>query len=282
MQKILLTGASGFLGNYIIDGLKNKYEIIGLCNKQQQEKLQNNFFIDLANVEQLEEIFKKVQPDIVIHTAAISSIIQCEKDVDYAYQVNVIASTQLATLCNINNIKFIFCSTDMVFDGKKGNYTETDIPNPINIYGTQKYEAEIGILQANENAILARLPLMIGENKNGNAGVVAEMQEKNETAAAIHLFTNEFRTPALVEEVVQGLKILIKNNCVGIYHVSGSQKLNRLQIAEYIKEKYNLSNLKLIPTTHQAIGITNRPQDISMDNKKMIALGYNPLPILVV
>jgi dTDP-4-dehydrorhamnose reductase len=276
MHKLLLTGSNGFLGTHFNNLLHKQYNIVGIYNTTKNELIPESYNVDITNANALKELIIKIEPQIIVHTAAISSIAQCEKNEENAYAVNVTASIQLATLAKQLNAQFVFCSTDLVFDGTKGNYTETDTPNPINKYAEQKYIAEQNIVEANENVIISRLPLMIGENKNGFAGVIAEMQYKNKQSEAMHLFTNEYRTPALVQDVVKGIKILLDKKATGIYHIAGTQKMNRLSIAQYVKEKYNLENLQLITTTHQEKNITNRPADVSLSINKMQELQFHP------
>jgi dTDP-4-dehydrorhamnose reductase len=279
MQKILITGISGFLGSYLYASLKEDYKIIGTYHNSDKPIIAHAVKIDLANIQAVGNWIEQLRPNILIHTAAITSIAQCEKEEAYTYQVNVAASVEMAWMAKLCGAKFIFCSTDMVFDGRRGNYTETDLPNPINIYGQQKAAAEKHCIAVNENTIIARLPLLIGENKKGTAGSIAEMQIKNEQKGTMHLFTNEYRTPARVEDVVQGILLLLQKAAKGIYHLSGTEKMNRYQIAERIKVKYKLNDVSLIATTHQEQGCTNRPVDVSMDNTKMRNLGYAPLDI---
>jgi dTDP-4-dehydrorhamnose reductase len=279
MQKILITGASGFLGTHLYKHLHNNFLVISLFNSNILQH-KNAISFDLNNIAAIPNLLNLIKPTVVIHTAAISSIAQCEHNKSQSYNINVAASEALALHCKKIHATFIFCSTDLVFDGTTGNYNEEDIPNPINEYGLQKYEAEKNIIAVNEDAIIARLPLMIGENEKGIAGVVAEMQLKNKQGVSMHLFSNEYRSPALVEDVVFGLELLMLKKKSGTYHLAGKQKLNRVQIAEYVKTKYNLNKLILIPTTHQQLGITNRPADVSMVSSKMYALGYKPLPLI--
>jgi dTDP-4-dehydrorhamnose reductase len=280
MHKLLLTGSSGFLGMHFYNLLHNQYNIEGIYHNTKNNVVVQNHQVNITDAIALNAVVAKTQPQIIMHTAAISSIALCQQNEAHSYAVNVTASIQLASIAKQLAAQFVFCSTDLVFDGTKGNYTETDTPNPINIYAEQKYIAEQKIMEAYPNAIIARLPLMIGPNQNGTAGVVAEMQQCNAQHKTIHLFTNEYRSPALVSDVVNGLHLLLQNNCSGIYHLGGSQTLNRLQIAAYVKKKYNLQNIELIATTHQQKNITNRPANVSMCISKMKKFGYAPSNLL--
>jgi dTDP-4-dehydrorhamnose reductase len=276
MQKLVLTGSNGFLGTHFDRLLHKHYHIVGIYNTEKNDSIQESYKVDIANTAELVHAIEKIQPNIIVHTAAISSIAACEKEETSSYAINVDASVQLAALAKKTKAVFIFCSTDLVFDGKKGHYKEEEIPNPINKYGEQKYIAEQKIREANAGAIIVRLPLMIGENRKGFAGVVAEMKYCHEQKKKLFLFTNEYRTPALVEDVVKGIQILIEKKVTGIYHLAGRQKLNRLQIAQYVKAKYALNDVELLTTTHFEKNITNRPEDVSLEINKIERLGFQP------
>jgi dTDP-4-dehydrorhamnose reductase len=276
MHKLLLTGSGGFLGTHFFNQLHKQYNIEGIYNTTQNAAIPQSHKINITNTAHLQQLVLAIQPNIIVHTAAISSIAQCEANTQNSYTINVTASIQLATLAKQVGAQYVFCSSDLVFDGINGNYTETDTPNPINIYAKQKYIAEQKIIEINPNAIIARLPLMIGKNKNGLTGVVAEMQQYDLQHKSMHLFTNEYRTPVLVQDVVEGIKILLQENATGIYHIAGAKKMNRLQIAQYIKQQYNLENIQLIGTNHQQKNITNRPGDVSLNITKIQSLGFVP------
>jgi dTDP-4-dehydrorhamnose reductase len=276
VKKVFITGISGFLGSFLQEQWQQLYEVHGCYNTTLPLNNNNCSSIELTDTKKLEALLDNVMPDVVLHTAAISSIAECEKSYDYAYNVNVVVTQFLATYCAKHNISFIFCSTDLVFDGKKGMYTENDIPNPINIYGQLKLEAEKEILRNNKNACIARLPLLVGENKRGLAGVIADLQLKNENRQPAYLFTNEYRSPAWLNDIADGFEIIMQNNISGICNVAGSEKISRYVLGLLIKQKYKLSNLKALPVTHNEIGITNRPQDASLNIDKLKQYGFNP------
>lgn len=276
MQKLLLTGSNGFLATHFYNLLQNKYRIIGLYHNAKNEAITESYKADLQNIEALKQLLHLVKPSIIVHTAAISSIARCEANEAYAYAINVTATAFLATYCAVNNIAFVFCSTDLVFDGIKGNYTETDLPNPINIYGEQKYIAEQKVITANKNALIVRLPLMIGENKKGFAGVIAELRYKEQHNEPAFLFTNEYRSVALVDDVVNGINLLLQKKQTGTFHLAGANIMSRWDIGNYIKKAHKLSQLHIVATTHQEKNISNRPANVSFNIDKMKKLGYLP------
>jgi dTDP-4-dehydrorhamnose reductase len=279
VKKVFITGISGFLGSFLQLHWQQLYEVCGCYNTTLPINSNNCNSIELTDTKKLEALLDNVMPDVVLHTAAISSIAACEKNYDYAYNVNVAVTQFLAMYCAKHKINFIFCSTDLVFDGKKGMYTEDDIPNPINMYGQLKLEAEKEILRYNKDTCIARLPLLVGENKRGLAGVIADLQLKNKNRQPAYLFTNEYRSPAWLNDIAKGFEIIMENNISGICNVAGSEKISRYELGNKLKQSYNLVDLEILPTTHQQQNILNRPANAGLLINKLKSYGYNPKPI---
>lgn len=149
MKRILITGSTGMLGSDLVRKLTqfSEYEIYGLGRSMNMALSKSNqFTIDLARPFSPESI--PVKPDVIIHTAAITDLNLCERDPELADRVHVQASKTVASLAG-KNTKFIYISTDSVFDGKKGNYSEDDIPNPLNQYARSKLRGEQAVLETN-------------------------------------------------------------------------------------------------------------------------------------
>jgi dTDP-4-dehydrorhamnose reductase len=276
MQKLLLTGATGFLGKAIIKQLQHQYEIHGLYFNNQPNDSITSYKINIIDFSSLKNVVTQIQPHIIIHTAAISSLAACEADIKYSHEVNVEASKVLAHLAHEFSATFIFCSTDMVFDGTKGDYTEQDFAKPLSLYGQQKYSAEQEVFKANNKSIIARLPLMIGENNQSSVGVLSEMIAAHKTKSTLNLFTDEYRSPAWVHDVADGLQLLCKLNKGGIYHLGGKENWSRYQIGCMVQEQFNLIDLTLNAITHAHVSISNRPKNGTLNSGKMFQLGYQP------
>src|SRR5437868_6929145 len=132
-MRILLTGVSGLLGINFAITASESHEVFGIYNNQ--TIISNLFFtayIDLFDDKATNKFLKKWKPDWIVHCAALTDVNKCEEYADLAYHINVQLSKQLALLANKNNIKFLYISTDSIFDGKRDNYLETDIPTPLN------------------------------------------------------------------------------------------------------------------------------------------------------
>ncbi len=276
MQKLLLTGATGFLGKAIIAQLQHQYEIHGLYYTNLPNTSISSYKINITDFSTLKNITQQIQPHIIIHTAAISGLMACEADELYSYQVNVEASKILAILANEINARFIFCSTDMVFDGVKGDYVETDIPNPLSLYGQQKHTAELEIVKANPESCIARLPLLIGKIESSSVGLVPEMIVANNEGKTLNLFTDEYRSPVGVSDVVAGLEILSKKGQSGIYHLGGKENWSRYEIGIMVQKILSLNKICIKATDHEALSINNRPKKGTLNSGNMFQLGYNP------
>ena len=151
MKKILITGISGFIGNYLHKYKPDNIQLIGTYFKNKPVLFETE--ICELNLMRVDDFIKNnIQKfDIVIHCAAESSLVECEKNQERAYILNSEATEKLVSWSFKQKSKFLFLSTDIVFDGNKGEYSETDNPQPINVYGQSKLEAEQKILKVHES-----------------------------------------------------------------------------------------------------------------------------------
>ena len=170
-SKILISGISGFLGYHMLKALSLEYHIVGIYNKtkpiySEVELIQ----CDISNYSELKTIFEKNNFIAAYHLAAYSKTALCQSDPDMSYRVNVKGTENMALLCKEFSVPSIFTSTDQVFNGEKGNYKESDKPEPINIYGEHKLKAELKILESQSDMKIVRLPLIIGHcGKSGTS-----------------------------------------------------------------------------------------------------------------
>lgn len=271
---ILITGANGFLGSHLFPKLSQKYSTMGIARKL-SENTENLLECDLSDSKSLIDILNKIKPEIVIHTAACSTLSFCEQNPMDSFLTNVQSTQTIYDWSANQNSYLIFTSTDQVFDGKKSNYKEEDKPNPISEYGKQKLEAEKIVLQNQQNVVL-RLPLLIGIGKGVRKGTLHQMVEQIKEGKSLNLFTDEYRTPLSADEVVRVIEFIIENKLKGLYHISGNQRINRYELGLLIAKRFNLPQSKLIATTRKKAGMGNRPKDVSLNNEKLKTVGFFP------
>lgn len=234
---ILITGANGFLGYYLVEQLiDSKHQVIatGRGPSRLPFRGQSNFQyeeMDFTDPFSIHDIFEKIKPEVVIHAGAISKPDECELDQMKAFLVNVEGTVQL--LINSSELKshFIFLSTDFVFDGERGMYSEMDLPGPANYYGRTKLEAEEAVKEYEHDWAIVRTVLVYGKNHSGNKNFLEIIREKLERAEEYNVVDDQVRTPTYVEDLAKGIVMIIEKKAKGIFHLSGKDILTPYQMA---------------------------------------------------
>jgi dTDP-4-dehydrorhamnose reductase len=277
MKKILVTGGSGFVGGHLVTLARKKYEVHALSHKT--PLLFNNIVahqFDLAEVSQIKSLLDEITPDVIIHTAAIANPDRCEENPDAAIQVNFRATEALASWTYKTGARFIFTSTDMVFDGAKGNYIESDPPNPISFYSNTKVRAEEAIVANHSNYVIARVALVYGMRITRPGGFFEKMIKKLKIGEKITLFYDQFRSPILVNNLAEALLELAEHDFVGVIHLGGSERISRWKFGLKLCKIFDLPSQNIVKASmFDFAGIAFRPQDISFD----IALAEKTLKV---
>jgi len=273
MRKICcVTGANGFVGGNVIAQALGDWEVHAL--DQRAIPGMNDAFqiyqLDLRETEHLRKLFHRIQPDAVIHTAAMADIDACQSQPDMAEQVNVEITRNLAELCAESGTKLVFCSTDSIFDGQKGNYSEEDLPAPLNFYAETKVRAERIVAVGNTDAVIARLSLVMGLPvlSAGNS-FMAKLIERLEAGQRSGFPENEIRTPIDVITLGRALVELAGNSFSGVIHLAGNDRLTRYEMACRIAQALGYAPDLIAPTDSSAMpDRAPRPRDVSLDNSK--------------
>jgi dTDP-4-dehydrorhamnose reductase len=265
---VWITGAGGLIGS----------ELVRLAPQIAPGKRARGLThgeLELLDFAAVEKLFREEKPGAVIHCAAISRSVDSQGAPDLAQRVNVEATAHLAQLAA--DIPFLFFSTDLVFDGEKGNYVETDEPNPLSTYGETKATAE-GIVQRNPRHCIVRISLTGGTSPRGDRGFNEEMKSAWGKGRALHLFVDEYRCPAAAPIIARAVWELIEREAGGIYHLCGVEKLSRYQIGELLAERHPELNPKIIAGRRVDYKGPPRPPDTSMDCTKVQKLLSFELP----
>jgi len=281
MKKLLVTGASGFLGWNLCRLASNSWDVFGTAFSHPTAPPDVHLVkLDLTDGDELARAFRAVRPDAVIHTAAASQPNFCETHREQTHTINVEASVRLAELCADADIPFVFTSSDQVFDGRNAPYRETDPVCPINVYGEQKLMAEVGILRAYPKAAVCRMPLMFGPPSPAHSSFVQPMIKAMKDGEELRLFTDEFRTPLGVTEATKGL-LLALEKVSGIIHLAGRDRVSRYTFGQLLAETLELHGARLGKCRQADVPMAAaRPPDLSMDISRAVALGFNPLPLV--
>ena len=281
MKKLLITGANGFLGWNICRLAKGRWHLFGTVYSNQVEIPKvTTTRIDLTDYSELKRLFKEVRPDAVIHTAAASDPNYCQVNPDVSYGINVEASVNIALLCSDYMIPYVYTSTDLVFDGLKAPYQESDPVCPVNVYGEHKALAEERILNAYPQSAVCRISLMFGLSGPVAKSFIQPMLLAMKEGRELSLFVDEFRTPLSAATAVAGL-FLALDKVRGIIHLGGKDRISRHDFGKLMQRIFKFENAKIRPCKQDQIHMPAlRPTDVSLDSSKAAALGFRPLPLI--
>lgn len=265
---VWITGANGLIGSHLI-------HLARACVPDWQVIPIVRPVFDLTDTRSVISAFQKDRPQLIIHCAAMSRSPDCQADPHKAHELNVRVTQTLADMAT--DIGFLFFSTDLVFDGQKGSYVETDAPNPLSVYAETKVLAERHVLR-NPNHTVIRTSLNAGPSLPGDRGMDEQMLLALRAGKTLHLFTDEFRTPIPAEETARAVWELARQNARGIYHVAGAERLSRWEIGQLLVQKYPQFREQLLATSLKTYQGAPRSPDTGLDCAKAQARLSFPLP----
>lgn len=245
-MKILLTGANGLLGQKLVELIvaKGEHQLIATARGANRLPLQQGFTyvaMDITSQHQVHETLATHQPDVVINTAAMTNVDQCELEREAGWNANVNSVQYLVEACEANGCFLLHLSTDFIFDGTKGPLTEEETPNPVNYYGEGKLAAEKLIINSGIKWAIARTVLVYG--------VVADMSRSNiilwvknslENGQPIQVVNDQWRTPTLAEDLAMGCYLIAIKKAEGIFNISGKDMLTPYDMAIKVRDYFNL------------------------------------------
>lgn len=249
---ILITGSDGLIGSSLYAYLKSKnFSVVGV-------DVNNSKFVDIvldiSNKLKFSETLVKVSPHIIIHTATMKGLAECETNKIKAWNINVGSTEVIVQHAKNNDLKVLYISSDMVFDGVNGNYKENDLPNPINWYGTTKYHSELLIKQISNYAI-CRTALVIADLRKEDKNILDSEMKKNDLSVQslfpyflinkmlknklVKFSDKTISSPTHIDLLLISIYKIIKMDTKGVLHITGSESISRynfaIKIARYLK-----------------------------------------------
>jgi dTDP-4-dehydrorhamnose reductase len=268
--KILVTGASGFVGWNLVNRLKAGHELTAVYNNNRLEFPCPSVRAELSDSKQVRALFKN-NYDTVVHLAAVSNIDNCERDRDACTKSNLAATGNLvesavASGCN----RFIYFSTDQVYSGPTSFYREEDQVNPQNYYSEMKVRAERAVLGRSKSAVVVRLALCYGFSNPLNTGFLIKMIEQFRQKRTGKYFTDQFRTPVLVSDAVESIRFLLEGKPGHrTYNIGGADRVSRHEMAILCAKAFGLDEKLALKTTMSASPQNAlRPADCSMNSSR--------------
>ncbi len=279
--KLVITGASGFLGYHLVRIAAEMFDVYALYNSLKGDfEFVNWLQCDITNHIQVVDLLEDIEPDFIIHAAACADTNFCELHPKESRLVNVDATINLVGIAADFNIPFVFTSTDLVFDGEREMYKEEDVVNPVNEYGRQKAEAERVVLEIYPNSLVTRLPLMFGDVKaGGNGNYLRRFIADNNEGKVSSLFRDEYRSIGGAYSIAKAILALMANQN-GIVQIAGKEVVSRYDFGLSVAEVFALDKTLLQSVSQNDFTfVAKRPKNVSLDITKALQLGYTPLSI---
>jgi dTDP-4-dehydrorhamnose reductase len=274
-MRILITGASGLLGLNLALETSHQHTIFGTVN---HHDLQTDLFTviqtNLLAPGAVERLLERTQPDWIIHCAALANLDACETDPIQAKQLNTELPHILASHVARSGARMLHVSTDSVFDGLRGDYTEEDTPNPMGVYSRTKFEGELVVAEADPTAIIARVNLF-GWSLPGNRSLAEFFYNNLSLGRQVMGFTDVLFCPLLANHLAGIFIKMLERNLSGLYHVVSSECLSKYDFGVQLAHRFNLDSSLINPTSVSQSGLkaTRSPNLTLRSDKLALSLG---------
>ncbi len=282
-MKVLITGGSGLLGQYLNIELSRDHSILSLYNKNIRNcKNYTSEETDINDKDRMKDIFKSFRPDIVIHTAAVSTpLLASQIDPRLVYDTNVNATKTLAELCMESNARLVYTSTDLVYAGYRGSMLKEDAKLiPLSLYAETKLMGEVKIKETFDNYLILRVALLYGFGLNKCYNHFHQMYLNLKDRIPVKLFTDQFRTPVELSNAAEIINELIKKGVKNeIINLGGIERVSRFQIGELLCDKAGFDKELLLPITMDDIPDLPKVEDVSMDTSRLQSYGIRQLSL---
>jgi dTDP-4-dehydrorhamnose reductase len=284
MQRILVTGANGFLGYYLVKQLLEKKQLVVATGKGPGRLPFHgeNFIyetLDFTDKASVTGILDKYKTDVIVHAGAMSKPDECETNREEAFKVNVTATVNLLSAARACKCFFIFISSDFVFDGEKGMYLEDDPAHPVNYYGETKLKAEDAVKQYPFDWSIVRTVLVYGKPFLNRSNILTNAATALRKGETLKIFNDQVRTPTYVEDLAAGIVSIINKKATGIYHLSGKDVMTPYEMVLAVAE-YLCLDSKFVSKVTEAefVQPARRPLKTGLNiSKAEKELGYRPI-----
>lgn len=284
MEKILITGSNGLLGQKLIDRIlaADNYALIATSKGKNRHPQQEGYIyaeLDTTHRDEIRRIMSLYQPDIIIHTAALTNVDTCETQRDLCWQLNVSAVFFLIEACAEADVRLIHLSTDFIFDGANGPYAETAEPNPLSYYGQSKWAAEKLLMQSGIKWAILRTIIVYGIVKDlSRSNIVLWAKTALQKGENINVVNDQWRMPTLAEDLADICLLAADKKAQGVYNASGRDMLSIIEMVRAVADFYGLNKSLIHPISSASLNqAAKRPVKTGFVLDKSIRdLGYAP------
>lgn len=260
-RTLLLTGASGFLGQRLRLGLAQDWRVVAPSRAT----------LDLADTESLRRAFDEAAPAVVVHAGGIADADECERQPELALLVNVQAVEMLAALCARANARLVHLSTDYVFDGEQGRYRERDEPRPISAYGRGKLASETAAVTACPSCVVLRLSNCYGRPLGGRPAYIDALRARLAAGKPVPSFVDQWRSPTAADQLPEVVgRVLCDETLRGVFHWGGADRVTRYEMNLMFCRAMGFDERLIVPAkAAEQRFLAPRPRDSSLDSSRL-------------
>ncbi len=274
MKSVIITGAYGQLGEACLKHLKSNFKVY-FSGRTIPDNDLNGIQLDITDQRSVQKIVTEINPDVILNLAAMTHVDGCESEPETARTINV---DGVKNLCQGYKGHFIQISTDYVFDGMAGPYTESDKTNPLSVYGQTKLEADEWLLANQEKHTIIRTNVVYGYTKRTQASFVKWVVDSLSDGKQINVVDDQWNNPTWTESIASIIKVLIEKEAIGLYHYGDKDYMNRYELAQLIAKVFELDAALISPiSTSKLNQPAPRPLKSGLKTEKIeSALGIVP------
>lgn len=283
-MKILVTGSNGLLGQKLVHQLKADAEVELIATARGENRLNDKsgyqyYVMDICNRDQVMEVVASVKPNVIINTAAMTNVDACEDDKKACDKLNIDAVSYLIEACQLNKVHLVHISTDFIFDGEDGPYTEEAEARPLSYYGWSKLKGEQLLQESTIDFCILRTVLVYGiAEEMSRSNIVLWAKGALESAKPLSIVNDQYRTPTLAEDLAQGSVLAAKQRAKGVYNISGKDFMSVIDLVRRVAKFWNLNEELISPVSSTTLNQkAKRPATTGFIlDKAEKELGYKP------
>lgn len=281
-KKLLITGASGFLGWHVARHAPSGWRLVGTwyTNPEGLPSKSEAAPLDLTNRDATWRMLKAISPDVVFHLAAASNTAHCEAKPEETRLLNVYATAHLAEMCAERRCKLLFTSSSQVYDGEHPPFDEAPNPSPKNAYGQQKLAAEQAIQSIDPPAAIVRVAVMYGQAAPGVSNFLQQWLSTWQRGEAVTAFDDEIRSFLSGKSAAAGLWHLLEKGAEGIFNLGGATSVSRYEFAVMASQTFLLPTAQIIKKSQKEVETAAfRPANLTLDLSKIMGTGFHPITL---
>lgn len=284
MQTILVTGSNGLLGQKLTSLLKGNpaYRLVATSKGPDRYPEKGGYIykeLDIRDEKQVQEVIAASRPEVIIHTAAMTNVDACEKDREGCRRLNIEGTRYLAEAAAAKGAFFIHLSTDFVFNGEKGPYSEEDQPDPLSYYGQSKLESEKIVRESSAPWAILRTIIVYGVVQDmSRSNIVLWAKGALEKGQPINVVNDQFRMPTLAEDLAAACLLAAEKRKQGVFHISGKDYMSILELVQRVARFFELDTSVIAPVSAETLNQTAKrpPKTGFVLDKARRELGYRP------